>query len=226
MNFFGRKRESKPVPRKGGGGATVPTDTIQTLKASLVTLDKREDHIQKKMDAMVEEAKKKLKAKDKKGALFAMKRKKMYESEIEKIMGSKMTLETQIMSLESSVQNMETFRAMKAGKDAMASVRKNVDVDNVDEMMDDIREEMDTANEISEAIGRPVDGDTYDEDELLGELNMLEEEDLEDQLLTPAVAAPAPKLNLPDAPIGGLESKEAEDEDERALRELEASLAM
>jgi charged multivesicular body protein 4A/B len=85
---------------------------------------------------------------------------------------------------------------------------------------------MDTANEISEAIGRPVDGDTYDEDELLGELNMLEEEDLEDQLLTPAVAAPAPKLNLPDAPIGGLESKEAEDEDERALRELEASLAM
>ncbi|GMH53612.1 hypothetical protein TrRE_jg9834 [Triparma retinervis] len=227
MNFFGRKRDSKPVPqRKGGGGGGVPTDTIQTLKASLVTLDKREDHIQKKVDAMIAEAKKKLAAKDKKGALFAMKRKKMYESEIEKIMGSKMTLETQIMSLESSVQNMETFKAMKAGKDAMASVRKNVDVDNVDEMMDDIREEMDTANEISEAIGRPVDGDTYDEDELLGELNMLEEEDLEDQLLTPAVAAPTPKLNLPDAPVGGLEAKEAEDEDERALRELEASLAM
>jgi len=137
---------------------------------------RREDHIQKKVDAMVAEAKKKLGAKDKKGALFAMKRKKMYESEIEKIMGSKMTLETQIMSLEASVQNMETFRAMKAGKDAMANVRKNVDVDNVDEMMDDIREEMETANEISEAIGRPVDGDMYDEDELLGELNMLEEE--------------------------------------------------
>ncbi len=174
---------------------------------------------------MVAEAKKKLAAKDKKSALFAMKRKKMYEAEIEKIMGSKMTLETQIMSLESSVQNMETFKAMRAGKEAMARVRKGIDVDNVDDVMDDIREEMETANEISEAIGRPVEDSAFDDEDLLNELNELEEADLEEQMLSePKVAT----LNMPDAPSGLPEKAvaEEEDEDEKALRELEASLAV
>ena len=70
---------------------------------------------------------------------------------------------------------METFKAMKAGQSAMKQVRKNIDVDNVDDMMDEIRDEMETANEISEAIGRPVEDTGYDEDELLEELNELEE---------------------------------------------------
>jgi hypothetical protein len=37
---------------------------------------------------------------------------------------------------------METFKAMKAGQAAMKQVRANVDVDNVDDMMDEIREEV------------------------------------------------------------------------------------
>ena len=92
------------------------------------------------------------------------------------------------------------------------------------------REEMETANEISEAIGRPVDDAVFDDDELLNELNELEEDDLE-AMLTPAsqVEAKAPALDLPDAPVGGLSRPAAaqeEDEDEKALRELEASMAM
>ncbi|GMI21205.1 hypothetical protein TeGR_g3204 [Tetraparma gracilis] len=233
MNFFGKKRQTggaAPTPAaRGGGGGGDPTSTIIQLRESLATLDKREDHIQKKADAMVEEAKKKLAAKDKKGALFSMKRKKMYESEVEKIMNSKMTLETQIMSLETQIQNIETFKAMKAGKTAMEAVRKGVDVDNVDEMMDDIREEMEQANEISQAIGQPVDGAEFDEDELLSELNELEENDLEEAMLSKpgAAALDMPAYALPSAPAGGLQAKGVEeDEDEKALRELEASLAM
>ena len=183
---------------------------------------------------MVDEAKKKLAAKDKKSALFAMKRKKMYEAEIEKIQGSKMTLETQIMSLESSVQNMETFKAMKAGQTAMKNIRQNVDVDNVDDIMDDIREEMETANEISEAIGRPIDDMAYDDEELLNELNEMEELELEEELLSKPAAVQQPGYSLPSAPHGAMmpsapsgRPKEAvEDEDEKALRELEASMAM
>jgi len=226
MNFFGKKRTSAPAPtRNGGGNGADPTSTIVTLRESLKTLDKREDHIQKKADQLLAEAKASLKAKDKKKAAHALKRKKMYDAQIEKIQGSKMTLESQIMSLESSVQNMETFKAMKAGQEAMKQVRKNVDVDNVDDMMDEIREEMETANEISEAIGRPVD-DVFDEDELLSELNELEEQDLEEQLLSEPKADATP-FNMPDAPMGGLTKDVAEEEEEeKALRELEASLAM
>ena len=50
--------------------------------------------------------------------------------------------------------------------------------------MDDIREQMDLANEISEAISQPVGfGAEFDEEELNAELEELEQESLDEQLL-------------------------------------------
>merc|ERR1712130_365267 len=91
---------------------------------------------------------------DKKGALFSMKRKKMYEGELDKIQNVKMTLETQVMNLESASQNADTFMALKQGTTAMKNIRQGVGLDNVDDMMDDIKEEMQMANEISDAIAQ------------------------------------------------------------------------
>merc|ERR1719389_583776 len=92
---------------------------------------------------MVIEAKEKMAKNDKKGALFCLKRKKMYEGEMEKIGNVKMTLETQVMNLESAAQNADTFNAMKAGTNTMKKIRNDVGIDKVDDLMDDIREEMD-----------------------------------------------------------------------------------
>merc|ERR1712179_129984 len=93
-----------------------------------------------------------------------------YENEIEKIEQVKMTLETQVMNLEAATQTAETVKAMKSGTDAMKAVRKEVGIENVDDMMDEIKEEMDLANEISNAIAAPVDPFAHDEDDLLAEL--------------------------------------------------------
>lgn len=155
-----------------------------------------------------------------------MKRKKMYEAEIDKIENVKMTLETQVMNLESAAQNAETFKAMKSGTDAMKQVRQDVGIDNVDDMMDDIKEEMDMANEISNAISAPVDPYAHDEDDLLAELEgeMMEDEtaELEAQLTTPATATkPVDLPSVPDAKLPSLTTPE-EDED---LKKLEAELA-
>lgn len=58
------------------------------------------------------------------------------------------------------------------------------DVDQVHDMMDDIAEQQDLANEISNAISNPVGfGEDMDEDELAGELEKLEQEGLEEELL-------------------------------------------
>ena len=49
--------------------------------------------------------------------------------------------------------------------------------------MDDIREQMDLANEISEAISQPVNfGIEFDEDELNEELELLEQQELDELL--------------------------------------------
>ena len=50
--------------------------------------------------------------------------------------------------------------------------------------MDDIREQMDLANEISDAISQPVNfGAEFDEDELNEELELLEQQELDEMLL-------------------------------------------
>eukprot|EP00753_Platysulcus_tardus_P008101 PLAT15622.1.p1 GENE.PLAT15622.1~~PLAT15622.1.p1 ORF type:complete len:246 (+),score=138.66 PLAT15622.1:47-739(+) len=215
-------------------------ETISKLRGTLDTLERRELHIQNKIKAALNDAKKKSAAKDKRGAIFCLKRKKMYEAEIEKIGGARMTLESQIMSLESATVNMETFKAMRAGAAAMKDVHGKMTVDKVDDMMEDISEEMAVADEISRAIAGPM-MDVEDDDELLEELARMEEEDLEVTLMAapsvpttavaaPAVAAPDVGLALPEVPTTALPSGveisggDVDEEEMAALRALEASM--
>merc|ERR1719261_1730113 len=118
-----------------------------------------------------------------------MKRKKLYEKEIEKIFNVKMTLETQVIGLESAAQNAQTFQAMQAGTKTMQKIRNETSIEKVDDVMDEIKEEMEMAQEINEAISQPVDPLMEDEDDLLAELNELETADLEAELLKPPPTA-------------------------------------
>ena len=150
-----------------------------------------------------------------------MKRKKLHETELDKIQNVKMTLETQVMNLESASQNAETFKAMAAGKSAMQNIRTNVGIEKVDDLMDDIREEMEMANEISDAIAQPVDPLANDEDELLAELEQMGADDLEAELLKAPVANNEFLLpSVPDQKLPDLNDAEAEE-----MKKLEAELA-
>lgn len=193
MNLFGRAKTAAPA-------APSAKDSIMTLKNTLDTLEKREAHLEKKIQAQLKEAKVKSSKKDKKGALFCLKRKKMYEAEVIKIQGAQMTLTQQIMSLESATINMEVFKGMKTGANAMKQIHGQMNVDKVDETMEEINETMDVAKEISDVISQPV-GDPLDEDDLLEELNELEEEELESKMLDVSVpAAPVPAATVPAMP--------------------------
>jgi charged multivesicular body protein 4 len=147
-----------------------------------------------------------------------MKRKKLYEQEVDKIENVKMTLETQVINLESAAQNALTFKAMDAGAKTMKKIRTDVGIEQVDDMMDAIKEEMEMANEINDAIAQPVDPLLADDDELLAELNALETSDLEAELLRPTPALSMP--TVPSAKLPKLANKEEEE-----LKMLEAELA-
>mmetsp|Transcript_18913 Transcript_18913/g.32228 ORF Transcript_18913/g.32228 Transcript_18913/m.32228 type:complete len:241 (-) Transcript_18913:897-1619(-) len=238
MNWFGKKKSSNTPSAVsatsnnrnggsshggGGGGATITStaNTVVNLRENIATQEKREMHLEKKIEQLVVEAKAKMAKKDKKGALFALKRKKLYEAEIDKIANIKMTLETQVMNLESAAQNAETMKAMKTGTSQMKKIRQETDIDQVDDLMDEIKEEMEMADEISMALAQPVDPLMTDEDDLLAELEELEAEDVTEQLLEPMK-----KMELPDVPSGELPSiPNATKEEEAELKQLEAELA-
>jgi len=96
--------------------------------------------------------------------------------------------------------------------------------------MEEIREQMDIANELNDAISQPL-GDPLDEDDLEAELLELESENLDEQLLglhnaQPVVASPIMQ-QLPTAPSTTPTGQKAPitSDEEAQLRELEASMA-
>lgn len=163
----------------------------------------------------------------------------MYEAEVSKLQGARITLDSQILALESAAVNIETFRAMKSGANAMKGLRGDIDADKVDEMMDEIQDEKDIHDSISEAISRPGQ-DLFNDEDLLEELAELDALELEQEISKTQVVdnsiqqqhirQPVPQtvFNLPSVPTTVVQGRnisiQNESEDERALRELEASM--
>lgn len=169
---------------------------------------------------------------------MALKRKKMFEQQREHARGARFNLETQLLAIENANVNMETLRAMKAGSSTMKAMHGEMNVDKVDATMDDIREQMDLANEINAAISTPLGMDYgLDEDELNDELEQLEQSELDKAMLdvksptplaatptaTAAAAAPAAATLAP--AVASPASSAAADEDAE-LEELRASMAL
>ena len=61
-----------------------------------------------------------------KAATAALRRKKMMEAELDRLSGTRMQLETQIMTLEAANFNQETLNAMKKGSDALRVIHGNM----------------------------------------------------------------------------------------------------
>ncbi|KAK7676560.1 ESCRT-III subunit protein snf7 [Cerrena zonata] len=128
----------------------------------------------------------------------------------------------------------QTMKAMKQGAQAMKQIHGEYDVDKVETTMDDIREQVELADEISDAISRPVGTEYVDEDELDEELAALQQEEKESHQQQ---AAPAQKQSqenaqqLPDFPSVSKNKPQAkpqteDDEDEEALKALQAEMGL
>mmetsp|Transcript_8254 Transcript_8254/g.12792 ORF Transcript_8254/g.12792 Transcript_8254/m.12792 type:complete len:228 (+) Transcript_8254:93-776(+) len=204
-------------------------DSIQQLRGAVTSLDKREVFLDKKIQVCINNAKAKSKRRDKKGALYELKKKKQLETQLQSIQGKKLNLETQIMALEDAHLNKETLQAMKTSANAMKATVKESDLDKADELMEDINEAMDQVNEMNEAMAQPL-GMPLDEDELEAELAELEEMEA-DELLNDMSDAPQKNsaatnnnfddFNSVEVPSGPIKQKPAEEDE---LAELEAMM--
>jgi charged multivesicular body protein 4 len=157
-------------------------------------LEKRETLLHKKMAAELAKAKEFNRAKNKRAALQCLKKKKLYEQQVENLQNHQLKLEEQVITLEGSKTTAETFDALRSGAGAMKQLHKETNIDEVDKVMDDINEQSEKMRQVQEALGQPVGyAADMDEDELDAELAELEAEDLEKELgLEEDVAAVQP----------------------------------
>ncbi|KAM9337712.1 charged multivesicular body protein 4c [Symphorus nematophorus] len=215
----GSSSSSSPKSKhhRSRGGPT-PQEAIHKLRETEEMLTKKQDYLEKRIEQEIAIAKKNG-TRNKRAALQALKRKKRLEQQLTQIDGTLSTIEFQREALENSHTNTEVLKNMGYAAKAMKKVHEDMDLDKIDDLMQDITEQQDVAQEISDAISRPF-GEQFDEDDLLAELEQLEQEDLEENMMNMGGLPSVPSSRLPAArpsQRGTMKKRAEEEEDMRML---------
>eukprot|EP00900_Chrysochromulina_parva_P010046 jgi/Chrpa1/19042/Chrysochromulina_OHIO_Genome00023604-RA len=190
-------------------------EVMAKLNEIIENIGKKEDHLQRKIDAELATAKKFHAAGKKREALQCLKKRKMYEQQLMTLGTSKMNLETQKLTMESMKMNAEILDAQRvAAKSMQEEVKQMGGVDKVEELRDGLEEVHTDAREIGDATNREVEGIEADDDEHFADSSKVE------LGLGRAVEMPSAPISLPAAG-----TKKIMTEEERELAELEASMA-
>ncbi|CAF0924658.1 unnamed protein product [Rotaria sp. Silwood1] len=189
---------------KGGAKmktAQTPQEAIQQLRDVEDVLNKKVEHLEAKINEETAIARRDART-NKRNALNALKRKKRLEKTLQQIDGTLTTLEYQREALQNAAMNGQAFTALQGATSALKNVHKELDVDSVQDIMDELAEQHELSNEIANAISSPVGfGADIDERELEDELAQLEQEALANdlrQIPLPSVPAhPIPAYSQP-----------------------------
>jgi len=216
MKFFQKKEKTLP-----------PTEALGKLRTNVAMLEKREAFLQAKSDAEQDRAKECLAKKNKKGALAYLKRKKVFDAQIEKCQNTRLTIEQQMMALENSNIMTQTVKGMQAADLSMKQMQKEVGgIDKVEDTLDNIRENMDEQDQISNALAGGLGNDVIDEDDLANELAELEAQELDDKMMgLKTGSSPVAASKASTSVVAGRTKKNQMSEDEE-LKALEASMAL
>ncbi|NWR19640.1 CHM4C protein, partial [Sylvietta virens] len=147
---------------KGRGGPS-PQEALARLRETEEMLSKKQEYLETRIERELAVARQHG-TKNKRAALQALKRKKRYEKQLNQIDGTLSTIEFQREALENSHTNTEVLKNMGYAAQAMKKVHENMDLNKIDDLMQDITEQQDVAQEISDAISnRAAFGDEFDE---------------------------------------------------------------
>jgi charged multivesicular body protein 4 len=134
-------------------------------------------------------------------AKAALRRKKAFEHQLEQTSAQMMTVEREIGSIESANINKETLDAMKNASNAIKQIHGGLTVDQVDQTMEDLREQHAVGEEIAEALTQGAGTMGVDEDELDEELAELQQEQLDERMLKTGSVPVSDQINrMPSAP--------------------------
>lgn len=212
FNLFGKKEQKVDAQT-----------AITKLRDSEEMLEKKSKHLEAQIDKELQSAKQHG-TKNKRAALNALKRKKRLEAQLNQIDNTLTTIEFQRESLMNARSNAEILSTMKDAGKAMQGIHKEVNIEKVEDVMDDIQEQQDIAAEISAAISRPIDmpGIDMDDDDLLAELEDLEQEELDNGLIQiPAAVPQQPLPTVPNAPLPSVPARPQQTKEDDDLAELE-----
>ncbi|XP_039132032.1 vacuolar protein sorting-associated protein 32 homolog 2-like [Dioscorea cayenensis subsp. rotundata] len=154
------------------------------LQETLETLEKKEQLLQKKISNEIQKAKNYTSQKNKNAAIQCLKKKKLYEAEIERIANLQLRVHDQMLTLHGATATTETIDALRKGSNAVKSIQQSLNADDVSKTIEEASEQSENMKQLQDALATSIGvTDDFDEDELEAELEELEEAELEEQIL-------------------------------------------
>lgn len=203
--IFGVKKDKAPAPTLTDASATLDTRggvIDEKLKRLDTELLKHRDAMKKMRPGPGLEA-------AKQRALRVLKQKKLYESQRDQLYSQQFNLDQVSFTTQNMQDTANQVVAMKAANKQLkvAFKSKDLDVNRIEAMQDEMSDLMEQSNEIQDVLGRNYSvPDDLDEEDLLGELDALEAD-----MAAEAESGEIPSylmeddVGLPDVPSASLE---------------------
>ena len=192
FNLFGKK-PSQPVHTDNDDNI-ISVDIILNLKSKVELLEKKNNFLELKTKNITDDVRK-IATTNKKGALILLNKKKDMDLEIQKNIGIITIIEKQISSLESATINLDVFKTMKMGQKIIKKSQENINIDKIEDLMDEIEEQRETTQTISNMFSQRVDL-IYEDEDLLAELDELKEEIKMEKEILPILLPEVPKNKI------------------------------
>lgn len=209
MSFFKNLFGSAPKPP-----ALSASQGLEQLEEKADMITKRIAHIEGQIQEQ-EKIAKTFATTNKTRALAALKKKRTLEDNLRKAQGTLDNIEQQKDILENASSNAAVFKTMADTAKIVKQQHDNLNINNVEDIVDEMREQQEISEEISNILSQTT-GKTHDEDELLKELENMQQEQIDAKLLETdkdTAALPDVPTQLPAQPVASpSSSKKAEEE--------------
>lgn len=178
---------------RGGPGVQVydPEQVVASIGKLQATLDKlsdKLDHMTRHATEYAEEARQLYRAGHRARATHQLRLQKMYAAEARKLECLKFNIESNILHMESVGVIMETVATIKDTSEHFQLVHRQIDVDQLEDTVEQMMEQRDTSKDLQTLLNDASPA-SYDDDDLLRELQAMEDEG---QPAPPPPSLPAP----------------------------------
>lgn len=213
--LFGRGKGKEPPPNLNDCIANVDS-RAESIEKKIARLDaelvKYKDQMKKMREGPAKNA-------VKQKAMRVLKQKKMYESQAGNLRNQSFNMEQANYATQTLKDTKTTVTAMKLGAKEMKKEFKNINIDEIEDIQDDMADMLEQADEIQDTLGRSYGTPEIDEDDLAAELDALGDEVLLDEdtsYLDDAINAP----NAPEKEPGAETIKDGMPVDEFGLPQM------
>ncbi|CXJ27625.1 vacuolar-sorting protein SNF7, putative [Plasmodium berghei] len=153
-------------------------------REAIDALEKKQVQVEKKIKQLDMEVKQKVQQNQMNNAKILLKRKKLYEQEIENILNNRLTLEDNMINLENMHLHKIAVNALSYAANTHKKFNNEINTQKVEKIIDTLQEHKDIQEEINQALCfNPLNN--VDDDEIDKELNLLKEQSIQEKINTP-----------------------------------------